>query len=67
MLRPSGLIILPFKIKKASLALRIETLLEKIFFDGDKLHVIRSVVRRGKGMFICTLLNILFVCYVKIC
>jgi len=32
MFRPSaGSIVLPFKIKKASLALRIESLLEKIF------------------------------------
>ena len=29
MLRPSGSIVLPFEIKKASLALRIESLLEK--------------------------------------
>ena len=34
MLRPSGSIVLPFKIKKASLALRIESLLEKIFSMG---------------------------------
>ena len=34
MLRPSGSIVLSFKIKKASLALRIESLLEKIFSMG---------------------------------
>ena len=32
--RPSGSIVLPFLIKKASLALRIESLLEKIFSMG---------------------------------
>ena len=34
MLRPSGSIVLPFKIKKASLALRIESLIEKTFSMG---------------------------------
>ena len=34
MLRPSGSIVLPFKIKKASLALRIESLSEKTFSMG---------------------------------
>ena len=34
MLRPSGSIVLPFKIKKASLALRIESLFEKTFSMG---------------------------------
>ena len=34
MLRPSGSIVLPFKIKKAFLALRIKSLLEKIFSMG---------------------------------
>ena len=37
MLRPSGSIVLPFEIKKASLALRIESLLEKIFSMGMSL------------------------------
>ena len=34
MLRPSGSIVLPFRIKKASLALRMESRLEKIFSMG---------------------------------
>ena len=34
MLRPSGCSVLPFLIKKASLALRIESRLEKIFSMG---------------------------------
>ena len=34
MLRPSGTSVLPFKIKKASLALRIESRLEKTFSMG---------------------------------
>ena len=34
MLRPSGSIVLPFEIKKASLALRIESLFEKTFSMG---------------------------------
>ena len=34
MLRPSGSIVLPFKIKKASLALRIESLFDKTFSMG---------------------------------
>ena len=34
MFRPSGSIVLPFWIKKASLALRIESRLEKIFSMG---------------------------------
>ena len=34
MFRPSGSIVLPFLIKKASLALRMESRLEKIFLMG---------------------------------
>ena len=44
MLRPWGASVLPFEIKKASLALRIESRLEKIFSMG--LHVISSVIGR---------------------
>ena len=33
MFRPSGSIVLPLRIKKASLALRMESRLEKIFFS----------------------------------
>ena len=37
MFRPSGSIVLPFCIKKASLALRVESRLEKIFSMGTNI------------------------------
>ena len=56
MLRPSRSIVLPFEIKKASLALWIESLLEKMFSVGINCMSLAvfpggSVVRRGKEMF----------------
>ena len=52
MLRPSGSVVLPFKIKKASLTLRIESLFEKTFSMGIScMSFSSSVVRRGKEMF----------------
>ena len=58
MLRPSGSIVLPFKIKKASLALRIESLFEKTFSMGKK-HT---------DLFICTVLSaiLLFLVYLTL-
>ena len=49
--RPLGSIVLPFKIKKAFLALRIESLLENIFSIGINWHVLGDVVGRGEEMF----------------
>ena len=48
MLRPSGTSVLPFKIKKASLALRIESRLEKTFSMS-------LAVWLGEDMFILTI------------
>ena len=51
MLRPSGTSVLPFKIKKASLALRIESRLEKTFSMG--INCMSLVVWLGEEMKCC--------------
>ena len=52
MLRPSGTSVLPFKIKKASLALRIESRLEKTFSMGI-LNCMSLAVWLGEEMKCC--------------
>ena len=44
MLRPSGSIVLPFKIKKASLALRIDGLMSLAVWLGEKRKCSATVV-----------------------
>ena len=51
MLRPSGTSVLPFKIKKASLALRIESRLEKTFSMG--INCMSLAVWLGEEMKCC--------------
>ena len=48
MFRPSGSIVLPFLIKKASLALRMESRLEKIFSMG--INKMSLAVLEEKGL-----------------
>ena len=78
MLRPSGSIVLPFKIKKASLALRIESLFEKTFSMGiscmslavwlgedRKVPKVLTFAKKHTDLFICTVLSaiLLFLVY----